>query len=194
MANTRYGLRCSPRWDIVCCGNKPCQTKLKERIKNCVLEGLRMQHYGLIRDHLTVPSYQEVINHRLSFHQLPMYQQQLLHHRRFLTRQIIGTSRHHLIQLQQTQLIYYRSSKPCTTLPVPGTPSMSSTVSNNPPSSSSNRTKHWNISTTILPARANQLIHPLAKVVLARNIHLQILFPPLLLPHHRIIITPEKLP
>ncbi len=129
-----------------------------------------MQHYGLIRDHLTEPSYQ-VINHTLSFHQFPMYQQQLLHRRRFLTRLIIGTSRHHLIQLQQTQLIHYLQSHVLLSRSLehhlcrPLCPTIH--VHRLLTGQSIGTYQHQ------FSRRANQLIHPLSKVVPARNIHLQ---------------------
>ncbi len=144
MANTRYGLRCSPRCDTVCCGNKPCQTKLKERIKNCVLEATQNASFRINsrqsnstilssnQPHVVVPPVPHVPTATLA------------------SSSFSNKTNHHLIQLQQTQLIHYLQSHVLLSLSLEH--HLCRPLSNNPPSSSSNRTKHWNISTSILPA------------------------------------------
>ena len=169
-ANTKYGLRCSPRCDTVCCGNKPWQTKLKERIKIAFLRRLRMHHYGLIRDNLTVPSYQ-IIKPHVVVPPVPHVPTATLASSSFSNK-----TNHHLIQLQQTQMIHYlqshvllsRSLEHHLCRPLCPTIHLHRLLTGQ------------NIGTyqhQFARLKQTQLIHPLAKVVPARNIHLQILSP-----------------
>ncbi len=104
MANTRDGLRRSPRCDTVWCRNKPCQTRLKEPIKNCVFEST---HNAAIRIH-SRPSNSTILSNNqphvvvAAVTNVPTAT--------LASSSFSNKTNHHLIQLQQTQLIHYLQS------------------------------------------------------------------------------------